>query len=85
MEKRKVTTWLSNHGEWASLMTTCVGLFVFGLIRSEKIGDRLDAHMIAINQRADTINQRSDELHKEFYDLLKELRRDERTQNKSRD
>ena len=78
MEKRKVTTWLSNHGEWASLMTVCCGLFVVGIIRSEKISDRLDTHMMAINQR-------TDDLHKEFYDLLKELRRDERTTNKSRD
>lgn len=72
MQKRKVTTWLSDHGEWASLMTVCCVLFVVGIVRSEKISDRLDSHMTAINQR-------TDDLHREFYDLLKELRRDERT------
>lgn len=66
MEKGKVSTWLSNHGEWASLMTTMIVCFLFCFHKSEKTNDRLDAHMIAINQR-------TDDLHKEFYDLLKQM------------
>lgn len=56
------------HTEWATLMATLIGCFVFVFHQSQHTNNRLDDHMEAINRRCD-------ELHKEFYDLLKETRR----------
>jgi len=74
------------HTEWATLMATVVGLFLF--VHHENVHltgrldtstQRLDAHIEQINRRVDEsnsqLNNRCDELHKEFYDLLKETRR----------
>lgn len=67
------------HSEWIALMTLVIGCFLFCYRESIHTNDRLDNHMEAINRRADDLsresNKRADELHKEFYDLLKEVKR----------
>lgn len=63
------------HAEWFTLMAAVLGCFLFVHGEAVHTNDRLDAHMEAINRRVDAANTRSDELHKEFYDLLKEMRK----------
>lgn len=67
------------HGEWIGLMATICTCFGFLYSGNKHIGERLDRHIEAINRRTDQIsadtNRRCDELHKEFYDLLKEMRK----------
>lgn len=67
------------HTEWATLMATVIGLFLFVHHENVNLTDRLDNHIEQINRRVDEsnnqLNNRCDELHKEFYDLLKETRR----------
>lgn len=81
------------HSEWFALMATLIGCFLFVHHENVNLTNRLDSHiqtsnkrlddhMEAINRRADEsstqLNRRCDELHKEFYDLLKEMRREEK-------
>lgn len=61
-------------GEWASIVGPIFGLFLFvhheNTILSHRLdvtNQRIDAHFIEINKRADI-------LHHEFIDLLKEKR-----------
>lgn len=56
------------HTEWITLMATMITCFVFVFHETKHTNNRLDSHMEAINRRCD-------ELHKEFYDLLKEMKR----------
>lgn len=56
------------HTEWVTLMVMVLTCFVFVFHETVHTNERLDNHMEAINRR-------SDELHKEFYDLLKEMRK----------
>jgi hypothetical protein len=72
--------------EWLTLMGAMVGCFLFvhgenaeltkkldlHIAQSNK---RLDDHITQINNRVDEVNRRSDDLHKEFYELLKEMRK----------
>jgi len=71
MEKEKepsIFKRFMQHGEWASLMATVIGCFLFVHHETVHVNERLDDHMEAINRRCD-------ELHKEFYELLKEMRK----------
>ena len=67
------------HTEWVTLMVMVLGCFVFVFHETVHTNERLDNHMEAINRRTDEIsrdsNRRCDELHKEFYDLLKEMKK----------
>lgn len=56
------------HGEWLGLMATIVGCFLFVHHESVHVTERLDRHITDINRR-------TDELHKEFYELLKEMKK----------
>ena len=81
MEKKKISVWLSNHGEWASLMAVMMtgiglGIKAFLLCHAESValGQRIDATMQSTQNQIASINQRADDLHREFYELLKEMR-----------
>lgn len=74
-------------GQWASLMVTVIGCALWVHAENKYITGRVDFNNAQINARCDQINQRSDaltaqinarcdELHKEFYELLRELRRE---------
>lgn len=79
----KIIPWMRLHGEWASLMALLgagivimVVCFVYAVSKIEKTNDRLDSHMQSNQERMVSINQRADDLHREFYELLKEMRRE---------
>ncbi len=78
-EKIKISQFLKNHAEWASLMGAIIGCLVIVHSENARLTERLDANMAAVNQRMDAhivaINQRADDLHREFYELLKEMRK----------
>lgn len=93
MEKNGMSNWLKTHWEWASLIGTiyiCLGVSHAEIVRVEnrldaranEISQRADARATEIAQRGDAqiiaINQRCDDLHREFYELLKELRKEEK-------
>lgn len=63
----KIKNWIW-HGEWIVFMGVLTYLFVFVHHENVHLNERLDSHMAQINTR-------SDDLHKEFYDLLKEMRK----------
>lgn len=63
----KFRIWLF-HGEWATLMATVIGCFLFVHHENVHLNERLDSHIVQINKRADN-------LHTEFYELLKEMRK----------
>lgn len=55
-------------GEWASIMTPLVILFLYIHHENTSLHERLDNHITAINQRCDL-------LHHEFIALIKEMRK----------
>ena len=63
------------HSEWFGLMATIIGCFLFVHREAVHVNERLDNHIAAINSRCDAINERGDDLHREFYELLKEMRK----------
>lgn len=63
------------HAEWFAAMGTMVGCFLFVHHESVRCNERIDNHINSIHQRCDALNQRQDDLHKEFYELLKEMRK----------
>lgn len=74
------------HTEWLALMATVITCFIFVHHESVHTNERLDKTMAdsakrhdelvtSINRRVDEANKRSDDLHKEFYELLKEMRK----------
>jgi hypothetical protein len=69
--------WPSN--EWLTLMGAMVGCFLFVHHENALLTQRLDTHISESNKRLDDhitqINSRCDDLHKEFYELLKEMRK----------
>lgn len=56
------------HAEWLTLMGALIACFLFCYRESIHTNDRLDSHMEAINRRCD-------DLHKEFYSLLREMKK----------
>jgi hypothetical protein len=78
MEMTLTNPWIF-HVEWLALMATLIGCFMFVHRENSHLTERLDNHIEAINRRTDQIsadtNRRCDELHKEFYELLKEMRK----------
>jgi uncharacterized membrane protein len=68
MEKQSIVKKWMAHGEWLSIMGTIVICFIFVFHETSHTNRRLDDHM-------DSINRRADELHREFYALLKEMRK----------
>lgn len=59
--------WLS-FAQWGSLMTTIIVCLGIAHHENSSLTNRLDNHITQINNRCD-------ELHKEFYALLKEMRK----------
>ena len=74
MSESKVRQWIQ-HGEWASLMATIIACFLFVHHENVHVTERLDHHIEQINKRVDKVNERADDLHREFYELLKEMRK----------
>lgn len=89
MKAAEMKPWIF-HTEWATLMATIIGCFLFVHHEAVHVTERLDYHIaesskrhdelvISINRRIDesnnATNRRCDELHKEFYELLKEMRK----------
>lgn len=67
MEKSSLKEWLI-HGEWLVFMGTLIVMFMFVHNENVHLTERLDNHTMEIHKRIDT-------LHKEFYELLKEMRK----------
>lgn len=63
------------HAEWLAMMGMVLGCFMFLHHEYVHTNERLDKHMADINRRCDESSKRTDDLHKEFYDLLKEMRK----------
>jgi len=55
-------------GEWASIVGPIFALFLYIHHENVALTNRLDNHIYEINKR-------TDDLHKEYYDLLKEMRK----------
>lgn len=79
MEQRlKLKDWIY-HAEWGVFMAIVVGCFLFVHGEAVKVNNRLDLHMQQINARVDDLHTRVDDLHKEYYQLLKEMRDDRKS------
>lgn len=78
--KSRIREWIQ-HGEWASIIATVLACFLFVHHENVHLTERLDSHIQQINRRVDEsnaqLNNRCDQLHKEFYELLKEIRKSE--------
>lgn len=68
MQFKESKNW-AYHVEWLILMGSIIGCFLFVHNENVHLTNRLDGHILAINNRVD-------DLHKEYYELLKEIRRE---------
>jgi hypothetical protein len=78
MQKTETKFWVF-HAEWITYMVATLSCFLFVHHENTNLGRRLDQHMTDNNRRSDEIvrdvNKRADDLHKEFYALLKEMKK----------
>lgn len=99
-EKRNaIRDWFIGHGDWATAMIVMITCFIFCFREAMTVNHRLDDHITAINKRCDEINkelnkrtddlmvscnQQFNEMHKQFYDLLKDVHRNDYKYNQQR-
>lgn len=77
MSPQFVEGWMP-MAQYLILLATVLGGFIYVHTENNRLCDRLDKHIGESAKQFADASKRTDELHKEFYDLLKEMKRQER-------